>query len=224
MKYCDKTIPSSSKYDELQRRKCHLPEGHNGRCSEFPFLKHLNQTFKRVSDKIKRDSTMTTGAAWKSSDAGPNRILRWVMLESDESLAKYGINMDELKDGVKAKLKDKAADYDSCIQVSIKLSWLVYQMEGAPECPADIKDYLESHCGKMGSNTLCSICLEEIPFELFHTAQRGKANIETCHLNPRLHDSENVGFGHRECNITQGNKTLEEFYEWISSILNRLNN
>ncbi|MBT3383382.1 MAG: hypothetical protein HN778_05620 [Prolixibacteraceae bacterium] len=146
------------------------------------------------------------------------------MLESDESLAKYGINMDELKDGVKAKLKDKAADYDSCIQVSIKLSWLVYQMEGAPECPADIKDYLESHCGKMGSNTLCSICLEEIPFELFHTAQRGKANIETCHLNPRLHDSENVGFGHRECNITQGNKTLEEFYEWISSILNRLNN
>ena len=224
MKYCYKGISSRSKYDKLQSKKCHLEKGHSGSCSEFPFLKHLSKDFKRISEKIKRDSTMTTGAAWKSEDAGPNRILRWVMLESDENLKKYGINMENLKDGVVAKLREKSADYDSCIQVAIKLAWLVYQMEGAPECPNNIKEYLESHFGEMSNTTTCAICLDTIPFDLFHSAQRGKANLETCHLNPRLHDPMNVGFGHRECNIAQGNKTLDEFYEWISAILDRSKN
>lgn len=221
MNYCNKEISSTSKYEDLQNKKCHLPIGHNGKCIEFPFLVHLNKEYKRISDKIKRDSTMTTGAAWKSEDAGPNRILRWVMLESDENLKNYGINMENLKDGVIAKLREKAADYDSCIQVAIKLTWLVYQMDGAPICPNDIKTYLESHFGPMNKSTTCAICLDKIAFDLFHSAQRGRANLETCHLNPRMHDSENVGFGHRECNIAQGNKSLEEFYKWIEEILER---
>jgi len=33
---------------------------------------------------------------------------------------------------------------------------------------------------------------------------------------------ENVGFGHRECNIAQGAKTLDEFYQWIEAILARV--
>ncbi len=202
-------------------KKCHLPDGHTGKCQEFPFLNHLRVNFKRIADKIKRDATMTTGAAWKSEDAGPNRILRWVMLESDETLLKYGINMSNLKNGVIAKLREKAADYDSCIQVAIKLTWLVYQMEGAPKCPKNIKLYLENHFGKMDNQTVCAICLDSIPFDLFHSAKRGRANLETCHLNPRIHDAQNVGFGHRECNIAQGNKSLEEFYEWIYEILIR---
>lgn len=221
MKYCNKTIDGRSKYKDLQSKKCHLPDGHQGKCQEFPFLNHLKIDFKRIADKIKRDSTMTTGAAWKSEDAGPNRILRWVMLESDDKLLEYGINMSNLKDGVIAKLREKAADYDSCIQVAIKLTWLVYQMKGAPECPKEIKQYLESHFGEMNNITVCSICLDTIPFELFHSAKRGKANLETCHLNPRIHDSSNVGFGHRECNIAQGNKSLDEFYDWITAILKR---
>lgn len=223
MDYCNKEIDGRSKYKELQIKKCHLPKGHNGRCQEFPFLNHLKIDFKRISDKIKRDSTMTTGAAWKSEDAGPNRILRWVMLESDEKLLEFGINMENLKDGVIAKLREKAADYDSCIQVAIKLTWLVYQMNGAPECPTNIKEYLESHYGEMNNSTVCAICLDEIAFDLFHSAKRGKANLETCHLNPRIHDPNNVGFGHRECNIAQGNKSLDEFYDWIQSILLRAN-
>lgn len=221
MNYCNRVIPSTSKFEELQAKKCHLPNGHEGRCSEFPFLSHLKQEHPRVCEKIKRDATMTTGAAWKSEDAGPNRILRWVMLESDENLKRFDINMENLKEGVKAKLREKAAGYDSCIQVAIKLTWLVYQMEGAPECPPDIRRYLEQHFGAMNTSGDCVICRDKISFELFHTAQRGKANLETCHLNPRLHDPENVGFGHRECNIAQGNKTLDEFYSWIENILKR---
>ena len=86
MKYCEKKIEGRSKYKDIQGKKCHLPDGHIGKCQEFPFLNHLRTNFKRIADKIKRDATMTTGAAWKSEDAGPNRILRWVMLESDETL------------------------------------------------------------------------------------------------------------------------------------------
>lgn len=224
MNYCGKTINSRSKFEDIQKRKCHKEAGHSGKCEEFPFLKHLAKTNKRIADKIKRDSTMTTGAAWKSDDAGPNRILRWVMLLSDKELLKYGLDMNALKPQVIAKIREKASDYDSCIKVAIKLTWLVYQMNSAPECPLDIRNYLEEHCGEMNTTTVCSICLEEINFDLFHSAQRGKANLETCHLNPRIHDPENVGFGHRECNIAQGNKTLEEFYEWIRGILQRADN
>ncbi|ADR21932.1 hypothetical protein MATR_04340 [Marivirga tractuosa] len=223
MKYCGKSIPSRSKYDKIQPRKCHLPENHKGKCEEFPFLKDLTKSHKRVSDKIKRDSTMTTGAAWKSDDAGPNRILRWVMLLNDEELLKYGIDISALKPQVVSKIKEKGADYDSCIQVAIKLTWLAYQMPGAPDCSQAIKEYLIEHFGELKNETVCSICLDNLPFDLFHSAQRGKANIETCHLNPRIHNSENVGFAHRECNIAQGNKTLEEFYEWIAGILDRAN-
>ena len=173
MKFCYKEIPSRSKYEGIQSRHCHLPAGHDGKCEEFPFLKELAKTHKRVADKIKRDSTMTTGAAWKSDDAGPNRILRWVMLLSDDELLKYGIDMNTLKPQVVSKLKEKGASYDSCIMVAIKLTWLVYQMPGAPECPLVTKDYLEFHFGPMNSETCCSICLEGIAFDLFHTAQRG---------------------------------------------------
>jgi hypothetical protein len=176
---------------------------------------------KRIADKIKRDSTMTTGAAWKSEDAGPNRILRWVMLIPDKKLLTYGINMKQLKPQVIAKLREKAADYDSCIQVSIKLTWLVYQMPGAPIPPDSIKEYLESHFGLLNNITRCSICLTELEFKLFHEAQRGKAIVETCHLDPRSHSPSNVGFAHRECNIAQGNKSIDEFYDWISGILHR---
>lgn len=221
MKYCNKLIKGYSKYNDLQSKKCHLPEAHEGKCKEFPFLNHLRKDFKLIANKIKRDATMTTGAAWKSEDAGPNRIPRWVMLESDETLKSYGINMGNLKDGVIAKLREKSADYNACIRVAIKLTWLVYQMEGAPECPQATKSYLEEHFGAMNQLTVCAICLDKLPFELFHTAKRGKANIETCHLNPRIHDSNNVGFAHRECNIAQGNKSLDEFYEWIYEILVR---
>jgi hypothetical protein len=113
-----------------------------------------------VADKIRRDATMTTGAAWKSHDAGPNRILRWVMLLSDEELARYDLFISELRPGVVAKLREEEA-------------------------------------------------------------KRGKALIETCHKNPRIHNADNVSLAHRECNIAQGSKTLDEFYAWIEGILER---
>jgi hypothetical protein len=219
--YCNKTLTSRSKYDEVAAKKCHLAKDHTGACKEFPFLDHLFKVNKQIANKIKRDSTMTTGAAWKSKDAGPNRILRWVMLLTDKELLKYGIDMTKLKPQVVSKLREKAADYDSCVQVAIKLTWLVYQIPGTPIPPKEIKEYLEEHFGKLENVTPCCICLEPLAYKLFSDARRGKAVIETCHFDPRQHDATNVGFAHRECNIAQGNKTLDEFYTWIESILNR---
>lgn len=221
IKYCGKVISSRSRFAKIAPKKCHLSEGHEGSCKEFPFLEHLYATNQRIADKIKRDSVMTTGAAWKSDDAGPNRILRWVMLLSDKELLNYGIDMTLLKPQVVAKLREKAADYDSCIQVAIKLTWLVYQMPGCDAPTPEIKKYLTAHFGELKNTTSCSICLLPLEFKLFHEAQRGKAVVETCHLDPRSHTATNVGFAHRECNIAQGNKNIEEFYGWISGILER---
>lgn len=223
MKFCKKIIKSTSQYSDIAEHCCYLPKGHKGKCEEFPFLNHLKTCNKHVAEKIKRDATMTTGAAWKSKDAGPNRILRWVMLLPDKELKKYGINMSELKPGVIAKLREKAADYNSCILVAAKLTWLVYQMKNAPKPTPAIKEYLEDLFGKMKpSTTVCVVCKLPLDYKLFLEAQRGKAAIETCHKNPRMHNEKNVGFGHRECNIAQGAKTLPEFYNWIKDILSRV--
>ena len=46
------------------RRICRRPEGHAGRCSDMPFLMHLEQVKPKVADKIVRDSFNTRGASW----------------------------------------------------------------------------------------------------------------------------------------------------------------
>jgi hypothetical protein len=223
MELCKLPISNRSQYAEVSIKYCHCEKGHLGSCSEYPYLSHLKKEYKRVADKIVRDSTMTTGAAWKSDDAGPNRILRWVMLLNDEALLKFGLDMSKLKQGVVAKLREKAATYEQCMLVAGKLTFLVYQMPGAPNCPQDIQEYLEKRFGKFcDGSTVCIVCREKLNFDQFESAQRGKAEIETAHSNPRTHSDENVGFAHRECNIAQGSKTLDEFYDWIKGILKRV--
>lgn len=222
---CLARIASRSAYDKMQRRFCQCSRKHEGRHHEYPYLEQLSNSHRAVAAKIKRDATMTTGAAWKSTAAGPNRILRWVMLLSDRQLKHYRIDMRKLKPQVVAKLRDKAATYEDCMAVAKKLTWLVYQMRGAPKANVSTTTYLEAHFGRLvRGTTSCVICRKQLPFKMFSRAMRGKAEIETGHKNPRLHNSDNVGFAHRECNIAQGNKTLPEFYVWIRQILDRVEN
>lgn len=223
MELCFQRIHSTSRFDNAQHRLCQLPKGHDGNHDEFPYLRYLQRTNPTVSAKIKRDATMTTGAAWKSDDAGPNRILRWMMTLSDEELLNYDVNMAALSEQVVAKLREKAADYDACMRVARKLTWLVYQMPGAPSSPEPVQMYLEGFYGRINSHsTCCLVCRLPLKFDLFANARRGKADVETAHSNPRVHDDTNVGFAHRACNIAQGAKTLSEFYTWIRDILDRV--
>ena len=221
---CHKPIKGRSRFEALIERRCFREAGHEGTCAEFPYLSHLASGFPRVEAKIKRDATKTTGAAWKSDDAGPNRIDRWSMLLPDEVLKReFKIDMASMKPGVQAKLREKAATYDQCMEVAASLAWSTYQMKNAPVAPTDIKTYLEGRFGKfVDSRTACIVCRGTLDFEDFARAQRGRAHIETAHANPRSHSAENVGFAHRECNIAQGGQTLKEFYDWIREILKRV--
>lgn len=224
MAHCSKRIQGRSKFERHIERKCALKANHNGPCAEYPYLEHLEQVAPRVAAKIKRDSTKTTGAAWKSEVAGPNRIDRWAMLLSDKQLKKeYGIDLEAMKATVQSKLRDKAATYDNCMEVAAKLTWSAYQMLNAPQPPAEISTYLAGRFGAMEvGHARCIVCRKRLDFQDFEAAQRGRARIETAHSNPRLHNAENVGFAHRECNIAQGGLSLEEFYDWIRGIIARV--
>ena len=211
-------MTSTSRYAGHIMPTCHDRIGHLGRCREYAFLEHLHSVAPGVAAKVKRDATMTTGAAWASADAGPNRILRWVMLLSDEELLTYGIDMGALSLGTQAKLRDKGASYEECMNVALYLAWSVYGTRGAPDPVGTSEMLLFSLFGEI-SPTLCLICKRELHFSAFASARRGRALIETAHGDPRSHHASNVGFAHRECNIAQGDKSLVDFYDWIGSIL-----
>lgn len=219
VEYCGKPLPSRSRF--AADKRCFDLVGHSGRCSDFPYLKHLNTAAKSVATKIKRDATMTTGAAWLSDDAGFNRVQRWAMLLPDDDIKRItGVDMSLLSQGIQRKLRDKAAPYDDCIRVAQGLTWLAYGMPNAPAPPDQIRAYLETLFGPVGTgSTTCVICGAPLDFGLFELARRGKAEIETAHKNPRVHTPENVGFAHRFCNIAQGDLTLDEFYDWMEQVL-----
>jgi hypothetical protein len=224
MTFCGKQLKTSgrSKYDPPGLHRCYCMVEHTGRCEEFPFLEHLRTVARRVADKIARDSTKTTGASWKSEDAGPNRISRWTMLLSDAELKDLGVNMAALKPWVVAKLREKAATFEDCIGTAQYLTWCVYGMCNSPDPDGFTRQYLEGIFGLIVKGTTrCLICRAPLDFALFEAARRGRAEIETAHAEPRSHIAGNVGFAHRACNIAQGDKTLSEFYDWIQGILSR---
>jgi hypothetical protein len=221
---CGKSLRAraNSKYDPVDLHRCQRESGHSGPCAEFHYLEQLKSVAPRVAAKIVRDATKTTGASWKSEDAGPNRISRWVMLLSDKELLALGVNMSALKPWVVAKLRQKAATYDDCMSSARYLAWSVYGMNGAPAPDQETRAYLEAHFGPIRNGaTGCLVCRAPMDFKLFHEARRGKAEIETAHANPREHTPGNVGFAHRHCNIAQGDKDLDGFYDWITGILQR---
>lgn len=223
-RFCQKKLKdrANAKYDPAGLHRCYHNEGHDGVCREFPYLEHFEQVAPKVRQKIIRDATKTTGASWKSDDAGPNRISRWTMLLPDDQLKKLGVDMAALKPWVVAKLREKAATYEDCMDAARKLTWLAYGMAHAPAPDGVTKQYLERLFGPIVTgSTTCLICKAQLSFEDFAQARRGRAEIETAHASPRAHSSANIGFAHRHCNIAQGDKSLDQFYEWIKGILQR---
>ena len=224
MEFCGKFLKAraNAKYDPPMLHRCYHQKGHVGSCHEAPYLEHLKDVAPRVAAKIMRDATKTTGASWKSEDAGPNRISRWTMLLPDTELKALGINMAALKPWVVAKLREKKASYADCMSAAQYLAWRVYGMVDAPEPDAYTRQYLESMFGPIvKGSTACLVCQAQLDFKLFQEARRGKAEIETAHAEPRSHTAGNVGFAHRHCNIAQGDKSLDAFYDWIKGILQR---
>ncbi len=222
MEFCHRPISSRSQFAAIANHRCWDRSGHEGRCQEYPYLRHLRSVAPKVAEKIKRDATNTTGAAWRSEDAGPNRILRWAVMLDDKELLTYGPNLGGLRNVIRRKLREKAASYEQCMAVSQALTHATYRMDGAPNLPDDVRSYLEELFGPIESGTAtCLICVAPLDFSLFELARRGAAELDTAHSDPRLHSPDNVGFAHHRCNVAQGDLTLDEFYEWISGILDR---
>ena len=121
------------------------------------------------------------------------------------------------------KERAQVTSYEDCMNVAAKLTWSTYQMLNAPTPPAALKSYLTGRFGALISgSTRCIVCKDRLNFSHFEGAQRGRALLETAHANPRLHNSDNVGFAHRECNIAQGGLSLSDFYDWIRGIISRV--
>lgn len=189
-------------------RKCRLEKGHLNRHTDMPFLIDLKKNHQKVAEKIERDSLNTRGAPWGVNKDGEqcrrNRQPHWTLKEGDQLYPKH------------------YADYETCIKVAERLTYYVYCMEEAPDCPENIAKYFERRPVK---NTYrCPICLLPIKFEDFELARQSKAVIETAHLDPQeifIHTPENVCFAHRTCNIAQGEKNVKDFMKWIDGILER---
>lgn len=188
-------------------RTCRLSPGHDGRCSDVPFLESLRRTHPRIADKIIRDSFNTRGAAWGRNEEGVqarrNRQPRWTLVEVDQLYAHY-------------------QTYEECLKVAQELTLQVYEMPGAPECPQpDVNDLSRP---PVAESYRCPICLNHIEIGEFELAQQSKAAVDTDHLNPSLHPlhaAGNVAFTHHECNTTKGERSLEEFLEWAAGVLER---
>jgi hypothetical protein len=190
------------------RRVCRRAEGHTGRCSDMPFLMHLEQVKPKVADKIVRDSFNTRGASWGKALDGTqkrrNRQPRWTVKLGDVFYPGHH------------------QTYVNCLVVAGELTLQAYEMVGAPACPTEIAQLLPRI--PVANSGLCPICKLPMEFSEFDLAVQSKAAIDTDHLDPgleRRHASGNVAFVHHECNTTKGDRSLEEFERWMVEVLKR---
>ena len=192
------------------RRCCVREVGHPNRCSDMPFLVHFkNKKVKpKVAGKIERDSFKTRGASWGKAEDGTqkrrNRQPRWTLAAGD---AFYPAHHQS---------------YKKCLKVAAELTIQAYEMAGAPVCPQEVAKYLPRR--PIANSALCPICKVLLEFSEFDLAVQSKAAIDTDHLNPRVkrrHAPGNVAFVHHLCNTTKGDRSLEEFEQWMADTLSR---
>ena len=63
-----------SRYGDVQTQICQREKGHSGKHDAFYYLRELSASNPAVYNKIIRDATKTTGAAWKSEYGGPKYL------------------------------------------------------------------------------------------------------------------------------------------------------
>jgi len=174
----------------------------------MPFLLHLKKTKPRVAEKIERDSFNTRGASWGKAEDGTqkrrNRQPRWTLAAGHAFFPAHH------------------QTYDNCLAVAAELTLQAYEMAGAPACPDEVAVCLPRR--PRVNSALCPICNVLLDFVEFDLAVQSKAAIDTDHLNPTLerrHASGNVAFVHHLCNTTKGDRSLEEFEQWMADTLSR---
>lgn len=117
------------------------------------------------------------------------------------------------------KITDKGASRDECLRVAIQLTREAYAMENAPEMPQELVDYFALISFRRTHEGRCLICHAPIDYNQFAEARVGTSTIQTVHSDPRVHTPGNASFGHKQCNVAQGDRTLEEYYDWMEEVL-----
>jgi hypothetical protein len=193
--------------------KCNRVAAHSGKCDDMPFLEALRTSSDiglKAANKVERDSMLTKGISWDTvkdkADATkkrPNRCLRWEFPKEHKDFDIF------------------YCDYGTCFEVAKALALMAYRMEGSPPADEEAKNWLRE-LNQPSGKYVCPVCLEMIPFELFAKAKRSKAEIDTAHYPvPQVsvkrgkHRADNVAFVHHSCNVAQGNRTEEEFVQWM---------
>ena len=190
------------------QRKCRRRGNHDGRCSDMPYLTHLRVTHRKVAEKIERDSFQTRGASWGRDAGGQqsrrNRQPRWTLKPGDSFYPRHH------------------QTYEVCLAVATELTIQAYEMIGAPDCPPDISCLLPRTPIK--DDGICQICRLAMEFKDFSAATQSLAAIDTDHLDPTLerrHVPHNVAFVHHSCNTTKGDRSVEDFVNWMIDVLAR---
>lgn len=174
----------------------------------MPFLDPLRLSNPLVAQKIERDSFQTRGASWgrnaRGVQARRNRQPRWTLAPGDGFYPAHH------------------QTYDGCLVIAAELALQAYEMRGAPACPPEAAAQLPRT--PRAGTLMCPICILPLEFIEFSLAQQSKAAIDTDHLNPgleRRHVPGNVHFVHHECNTTKGDRSLEQFEDWMGGALER---
>ena len=109
-------------------RVCCRDAGHSGRCTDMPFLVHLEKVKPKVANKIVRDSFNTRGASWGRTVGGTqarrNRQPRWTLQAGDGFYPAHH------------------QTYAGCLVVAAELTVQAYEMVGAPACPEEAAQWL----------------------------------------------------------------------------------
>lgn len=203
-----------------RQSRCKLITGHQGRHNLYPFLDDLNANYPKIAKKIKQDAYHTRGNKTKPYK---NRSFRWnpitIPLEEVENFKAQN------RLGIPRK---ESATQEECFEVARKLARLVYEMRNAPACPPNIAEYLDQIPDAENNPCLCPLCRQPLDIDDFGRSLWGKAVIELWHIIPLSdnnlgHNAENTTWGHRICNIAQGERTTEQTLDWMVEILKENN-
>jgi len=212
-KMCLKVIRPNSK----NKIKCRLERGHGGKCNPYPFLEELKKTHRKIANKIIQDAYHSRGNKTKPFK---NRSFRW-----DRPISQGEASKLKSKKNLGIPKKEYSSE-EECFKVARKLTRLIYEMQNSPDCPKKIKKYLDKKPDKKKNPCGCPLCLEKLDILDFDKNVWGKAEIELWHIDPLKdseinHNEDNLGWGHRTCNIAQQERNTDDTIKWMDKIVKK---
>lgn len=201
-----KTFVNNFGFEETQ--VCILEIDHIGKCSYRPDYKIFGKDETKIKNKLNNAALSTAGETAKNSPI-LNRGQRWsskpLSMTEEYHLKKEG----KYRIGIR---KDEAAPFKNCSEIEMKLYDVVKKV----------------HSGTQDETTRCNICGEHLEYNQFLLNAKNPNSIQICHNEPLneneiMHNVDNCAWGHRGCNIMQGDNSILTMMERMTKIMNYQN-